>query len=275
MKIRFGAEVYTWFMNGEGKTHQGRLGHMIDITARAGFEGIEPIHFWMGELEDADLLREKLAAHHLSLAAIALCLPWNGSSQTEKETEDTERTIRLLGAFPGAMLCLVQVPSGRHDLPQRRRRLVNHLNEVSRKAADEGIPCSFHPNSPENSITRTEEDYRFLLEALDVRCCGWTPDVGHIINGGMDPLGKMKEYASLVNHVHYNDWDGNPEFCLMGEGKVDFKSITEWLVGRNYEGWIICEDEGKEAVDSPDKVTLHDGKWVRESLLSITKASNH
>ena len=56
---------------------------------------------------------------------------------------------------------------------------------------------------------------------------GWTPDVGHIINGGMDPLAKMKEYESLINLVHYKDWDGNPSFTLMGEGKVNFQSITQ------------------------------------------------
>ncbi len=50
--FRFGAEVYTWFMNELGKTHQNRLGHMIEISARAGFTGIEPIHGWMGDLSD-------------------------------------------------------------------------------------------------------------------------------------------------------------------------------------------------------------------------------
>ena len=37
----------------------------------------------------------------------------------------------------------------------------------------------------------------------------------------MDPLKKMREYAPLINLVHYKDWDGQPEFALMGQGKVD------------------------------------------------------
>ena len=32
--FRFGAEVYTWFMNNNGQTHQGRLGHMIEVIQK-------------------------------------------------------------------------------------------------------------------------------------------------------------------------------------------------------------------------------------------------
>lgn len=110
-----------------------------------------------------------------------------------------------------------------------------------------------------------------ILEGLDASVTGWTPDVGHIINGGMDPLEKMKEYADLINHVHYKDWDGDPEFALMGQGKVDLVGVTQWLKDRKYEGWIICEDEAPRAVDEPDEVTLHDGKWIQETLLPALK----
>ena len=165
----------------------------------------------------------------------------------------------------------VQMPTGRHDLEQRRKNLVANVNAVSKRATDLGIPCSFHPNSPETSTNRTEEDYTVILENLDTSVTGWTPDVGHIINGGMDPLTKMKQYAEMINFVHYKDWDGNPEFSLMGQGKVDLVGITQWLKDRDYEGWIICEDEAPEAVDDPDGVTMHDGKWIRETLIPALK----
>ena len=267
LPLRFGAEVYTWFMNNDGKTHEGRLGHMIEVIAKAQFTGIQPIHFWMGDLSDPYRLEEKLKEQGIELAAIALALDWNGTEETEQEREEADQTISLLNRFPGAILCTVQKPSGRHDLASRRRSLVNIVNSVSRRAMDKGVPCSFHPNSPHSSITRTEEDYRVILESLDSTATGWTPDVGHIINAGMDPLEKMKEYSSMINHVHYKDWNGEPEFALMGEGKVDFLGITQWLKDRDYTGWIICEDEGEKALEDPDFVTLHDGQWIKEVLL--------
>jgi inosose dehydratase len=52
----------------------------------------------------------------------------------------------------------------------------------------------------------------------------------------------------------------------MGTGKLDFHQITEWLVARNYEGWIVCEDECHAAIGDPDGVTLQNGSWCREQL---------
>ncbi|MEO7599929.1 MAG: sugar phosphate isomerase/epimerase family protein [Opitutus sp.] len=268
--FRFGAECYTWFMNGSGKTHAGKLDHMIEVTARAGFTGIEPIHGWMGELADAGRLREKLDRSRVELAAIALALPWNGAEETEQERIEADRAIALLKQFPDALLCTVQLPAGRHDLEARRLNLVRNVNAVSRRAVDAGVPCSYHPNSPHSSTNRTAEDYAVILEQLDPTVTGWTPDVGHMANGGMDPLEMMKRYASLINLVHFKDWDGAPEFSLMGKGKVDFVSITRWLVEQQFSGWVICEDEGAQAMNDPDGVTLHDGRWITDTLLPQT-----
>lgn len=269
--FRFGAEVYTWFMSQDGKTHQDRLGHMIEVSAKAGFTGIEPIHGWMGELSDPVLLKEKLQEYRIELVAIALALNWNESQETEQERIEADKAISLLKHFPGAILCTVQKPTGRHDLENRRLHLAHNVNVVSRRAMEKGVPCSFHPNSPQISITRTREDYQVILELLDTMVTGWTPDVGHIMNGGMDPLSIMKQYKSLINLVHYKDWSGEPEWALMGKGKIDLVNITAWLEAINYQGWIICEDEAPEALENPDEVTIHDGKWIREELLPSLK----
>jgi inosose dehydratase len=244
---------------------------MMQVIAKAGFTGIQPIHFWMGDLSDPGLLEANLRSNGLALAAISLALDWKGHEESEKEKEEADQTIQLLQRFPGAILCTVQIPGGRHDLISRRRHLINIVNSVSRRAMEKGVPCSFHPNSPHSSITRTVEDYEVILPALDSSATGWTPDVGHIINAGMDPLEKMKEYAALINHIHYKDWNGEPEFTLMGNGKVDLLGITQWLKDRHYKGWIVCEDEGAEAMEDPDFVTLHDGRWVTETLIKGLK----
>lgn len=264
---RFGAEVYTWFMKESGRAHANRLGHMIDVVAQAGFRGIEPMHFWMGGLRDPGRLAEALQAHAIELAGISLVLDWNHAGETADERREADSTLDLLARFPGAVLGLVQMPTSRDDLAARRLRLVDNLNAVARRAAERGIPASYHPNSPHTSIARTAEDYEVLLNGIDRRVLGWMPDVGHIANGGMDPLATLQRYAELINHVHYKDWDGAPEFCLMGKGRVDFAGITRWLCSRGYSGWIICEDEGPEAVDDPDGVTRMDGEWVRQQLL--------
>ncbi len=267
--ISLGAEVYTWFMSEMGKTYDNKLGHMIEMVAKAGFTGIEPMQFWMGDLSDPAKLKDKLEEHDIKLAGIALCLDWNNPEETDDERQQGDYYIDLLKQFPGALLCTVQLPNGRHDLEQRRLNLVSCVNAVSKRAVDAGIECSFHPNSPETSINRTAEDYDVIINGIDTEVTGWTPDVGHIRNGGMDVLSKMAEFASLINHIHYKDWDGDPEWTLMGKGKIDFEAITQWLVDQDYNGWIMCEDEADDAIEDPDGVTLHDGEYCREKLAPI------
>lgn len=270
--IRFGSEVYTWFMKESGRANANRLDHMIDVIAHAGFAGVQPIFSWMGDLSDPIRLAQSLASRRLELAAMSFVLDWNHEGETEEELHEAESVMNLLGYFPGALLCVVQMPRGRFDVEVRRKRLVGNLNALARRAADRGIVTTFHPNSPESSIARTREDYDVVLNGLDSKVIGWTPDVGHIVNGGMDPLETIKQYGHLVNHVHYKDWDGVPEFAVMGEGKVDFVGITSWLRDSGFQGWIVCEDEGHRAIEDPDGVTLQDGAWVKTHLEPLVQA---
>jgi inosose dehydratase len=272
-QFRFGNECYTWFMKDAGAAYANRLAHMIEVTSRAGLVGIEPIHFWMGELADPQRLAAVLQANGVQLAAIALVLPWNEPHETDHEHQEADRIIDVLARFPGSMLCTVQLPTSRDNLVARRRHLVANVNRVSRRAAKRGVRSTFHPNSPTTSINRTREDYEAILDSLDPNATGWTPDVGHIANAGMNPLETMQRWQPLINHVHFKDWDGRPEFALMGSGRIDFLAICRWLASWNYSGWIICEDEAEAAVDDPDGVTLHDGRWIRDTLLPALRQS--
>ncbi len=269
--IKFGSQVYTWFMQEKGKAYENKLDHMIKIAAQAGFTGIEPMHFWLGDFWDAGKLKDALAKYNMTLAGISLVCGWNEATETADEKEAGDKTIALLKHFPGAKLGTVPMPTNRKDIQERRLNLAKGVNAVSRRAVDQGLKCSFHPNSPPPSVVRTQDDYDVVINSLDPTVTGWTPDVGHIVRGGMDVIATMTKWGHLVDHVHYKDFSGNgPEpWAKMGTGKLDFHKITEWLITRNYNGWIICEDECEEAIHDPDGVTLQNGEWCRENLAPL------
>ena len=277
MAIKFGSEVYTWFMDGYGEGNDNKLPHMAKIIGEAGFAGIEPMvlepydTYWLGDCKDPKRLKDALDEAGIELAALALICKWDEEEETESERIAADWTIETLKLFPGAALGTVPLPDGRHNLQQRRVNLVNNVNRVSRRAAEAGLKCSFHPNSPPPSLVRTQDDYDVVLNSLDPNVTGWTPDVGHIARGGMDVIDTMTKWGHLVNHIHYKDFSGNgPEpWSQMGSGKLDFHKITEWLTLRNYEGWIICEDEAEVAIKDPDGVTLQNGQWCKENLYPI------
>ena len=272
--FRFGTGSYTWLQGAAANASATRLDHMIELTAQAGMEGGEPIHYSMGDFSEAKPLVISLERNGVHLAALALVLPWNEPAEAEWEREEADRVIELLTHFPGALLCTIQAPTDRERLEERRLNLVANVNAVSRRAAERGVRSTFHPVSHHPSINRTVEDYEVILGGLDREVTGWTPDTGHIISGGMDPLATMMRWQPLINHVHFKDWDGNPGFALLGTGKVDFIGIARWLQSWNYRGWIICEDEAAAAVDDPDEVTLQHGRWIRDVLKPALSGTN-
>ncbi len=275
--IQFGSQVYTWFMQGSGAGYENKLDHMIAKCAEVGFAGIEPMvltpaaNYWLGDLKDPQRLKECLDQHGVELIAFSLVCGWDQLEETEEERAAADYAIETLKLFPGAKLGTVPLPSDRKNLAQRRLNLATNLNRVSQRAVDAGIECSFHPNSPPHSIVRTQDDYDVVLNSLDPTVTGWTPDVGHIIRGGMNIIETMAKWQHLINHIHYKDFSGNgPEpWAQMGTGKIDFHQITEWLVARDYQGWIVCEDEAHEAIDDPDGVTAADAVWCQENLVPL------
>ena len=137
------------------------------------------------------------------------------------------------------------------------------INAIGRRASEKGITSSYHPNSPEGSVWRTREDYDKLLPQLDSSVIKWTPDVGHIAKGGMDPVALIRQYRDLVNHIHFKDMYKDGRWAQTGEGDIDFKTVIQDLVKTNFEGWIVFEDECDAAVGDPDGVTLKDGDYIQ------------
>lgn len=264
-KIKIGCETYTWQMPGE--QYKGKLEHIMEITSKAGFQGIEPEISFLQHLSDPVLMQEALEQYNLELSVLCLVEDWRMPQETEQERAHADQWIDFLQHFPETLLLLVQMPGkDRKDLAQRQQNLLKCVNQVANRAASKGIICSYHPNSPEGSIYRTEEDYKILLNGIDSKVIKYTPDVGHMAKGGMDPLTIIRQYRELVNCVHYKDMFENGDWAPMGKGMIDFEGITKELTSTGFEGWIIVEDECDEAITDPDSVALADGVYIKDIL---------
>jgi inosose dehydratase len=267
-KIRFTCETYAWIMCGD--KYIGKIDHMADTAAKSGFEGIEPMNLQLGPYWDPRMLRDTLDARGLKLSSVAFVCDWLNPGETEAERREADKMMDLIRTFPYEILLMpVQMPQkDRENLDVRQKNFVACVNDLARRAAERGIKSSYHPNSPEGSIFRTREDYDKLLPKLDVQALGWTPDVGHIAKGGMDPVGMIREYRELVNHIHFKDMFPDGEWAQTGEGSIDFKTVIDDLVKTDFEGWVVFEDECDAAIGDPDGVTLKDGDYIRDVVKS-------
>ena len=264
-KIKLACETYTWQMPGE--QYKGKLEHIMEIAAQAGFTGIEPEASFLQHLSDPQRMKAALQKYNLELAVFVYVEDWLGKKETPDEQKRADEWIKFMEHFPEALFLLVQMPGkDREDLRNRQQNLLSCVNAIAKRSADKGIRCSYHPNSPMGSIFRTEEDYEVLLNGLNSLLIGYTPDVGHIAKGGMDPLSIIRKYRDLVNCVHYKDMYTDGSWAPMGEGSIDFIGITNYLEQSGFEGWIVVEDECDIAITDPDTVAINDGVYNRNVL---------
>ncbi len=194
--IKFGCQFYTWQMSGE--RYVGKLPHILKVVEAAGFSGHRARNLDAGGLlsRAGGVGRRPRAAWACSSARSPSSAIGQVRSSSQAEREEAAYVIRYMQAFPAAHLVLCQMPGkDRSDLRQRQKNLISCVNSVARRATDQGIACSFHPNSPPGSIFRTSEDYRILLDGLDSRSVGFAPDTGHIVKGGIDVIALFTEYA--------------------------------------------------------------------------------
>ncbi|MEA2226574.1 MAG: inosose dehydratase [Solirubrobacteraceae bacterium] len=269
--IRFGCQTYSWQMRGDA--YKGRLDHMATVAAESGFQGIEPEVIMLGGYSDPGRAAEALDEAGLELTALAYAADWRAARETPAEREEADRFIAFLERFPATPLVVVQLPGAdRQNLRERQKNAIACMDAVARRAAAAGVRATVHPNSPPGSAFRTAEDYERLLDGLDPELIGFTPDVGHLAAGGMDPLEVITRYRDRVDHVHFKDIDADGTWAPTGEGRIDFPGIVAHLRDTAYSGWIVFEDESPSVEQDPDLGARRNGVYARDVLAPLLDA---
>jgi len=270
LSIQLACETYSWEM--AATSYKGELRHIMQVMQQAGFKGIEAETSFFGDLSDPVRMKEALDAWQLHLVALCHVEDWRYATETTAERANADRWMAFLEQFPETIYLLVQMPgSDRQYLQDRQQNLLSCINTIAERATDRGIVCSFHPNSPEGSICRTHDDYQRIIGGLDEQFLGYTPDLGHIAKGGMDPLRICQDYRDRINLVHYKDMYADGRWAPTGEGVIDFPAITKYLVDTDFTGWIVMEDEHDDCINDPDGVTLRDGLYIEQQLRPLLR----
>jgi inosose dehydratase len=271
MTIKFGCQGSTWVLDYD--IEKDMLDQIMDDIDNGGFKGLDMQVALLGRYKDSpERLKEELDKRGLELAALTLPFHFEGGKESVEERELANYYINYLKKFPGAKM---NVPSrvgpNRDNLLQRQKEIIQGANELGKRAHENGIITSLHPISYKTSYWRFKEDYEVLLDGLDTKYMGYTPDVGHIIFGGMAPVEIIKEYLPAIKHVHFKDATTSCEWMKMGEGDIDFKGCVQTLVDGGYDGWIMVEEETPEAQTNTRQVIAEIGEYVEKNLKPITE----
>jgi len=142
-----------------------------------------------------------------------------------------------------------------------------------------GLRTVFHNHG--GGYVETPKEVARLMELTDPSLLGLCLDIGHYAFGGGDPVAALREYYNRIWHVHFKDFDPYIEmrstmdnfdyfklveegvFCELGKGIVDFKSIVNILIERDYDGWVVVEQDVFPGMGSPKSSAFNNRHFLR------------
>lgn len=271
MATEFGAQGSTWVLDYD--VEADIMDQIMEDIERGGLTGLDMQVTLLGKYKnDPVLFKEELDKRGLKLAALTLphAFPSGKSSDKERELEDFY--FKFLQHFPGAIMNVPsRVEKSRDNLLKRQKEIIQGANDLGKRAREEyGITTSLHPISYVTSYWRFKEDYEVLFNGLNPEYMGYTPDAGHILFGGMNPVEVIRGALPLIKHVHYKDATKDCKWMKIGTGDIDFAACTKVLNDYGYDKWIILEEETGSEGDTSE-VVLGLGEYTRKSLAPIAK----
>lgn len=243
---------------------------VLDEIARTGFEGTQ---FGRG-FPVGEELRAALTARGLRLAEVYAALPVTPDGPADAALAGGRERLRILHGAGGDVLCVAVDGSPERDRAAGRvtetsapalteagwKRLAEVLERLAGEAASLGHRVAFHPHA--GTFVETPDEVAELVAATDPGLVGVCLDVGHLLVGGGDPVEVLTALGPRVIHLHLKDVDPDPLarlrsgelgslsaairdriFTELGAGILDLTGILAVLAGRNYDGWLMVEQD--------------------------------
>jgi inosose dehydratase len=131
------------------------------------------------------------------------------------------------------------------NFKEARSHIVTGLNEHGKALNDIGLSSGLHQHT--GSAVDTPDEVYAVMEAVDPKLMKFAPDTGQLQKAGGDAAKIVKDFKSIVVHMHlkdYKGWEHFSGYCPLGEGKVDLKGILDTMEEANPKANIMHELDG-------------------------------
>ncbi|MCB9247567.1 MAG: TIM barrel protein [Ignavibacteriales bacterium] len=260
-----------------------------------GYEGTE-LGDWGFMPTDPNQLDAELKKRELNLLGAFVPVLLKDKSKLSKGIEVAVKTARLMQSA-GYKDSFIVLADENGTIPVRTKnagRITEQMelsseewkifcdgaNQLAENVKKEtGLRTVFHHHC--GGYIETPKEVNILLENTDPSLLGLVLDMGHYKFGGGDPLEALKLHWDRIWHIHFkdcdeniaiesrkNNWDyfesvRNGVFCELGKGSVDFKSIKDELVKRNYNGWIVVEQDVLPGMGNPKECAFRNRQYIK------------
>lgn len=256
------------------------LEQVIDACVRTGIPAIGP---WRDRVAEVGTERAAKLISNAGLRVSSLCrggfLTASDPAGREAALRDNRAAILEAETLGTGELFLVVggLPDGDRDIVAARQRVADRLEELAPFAAEHGVRLVLEPLHPMYAADRAL--LSTLGQALDLAApypatvVGVAVDTFHV---WWDP--QLREAIARAGRedriASYQICDFNLPIAsdallsrgMMGDGVIDFATITGWVAGAGYRGDIEVEIFNQEIWDAPSDQLL---ETVKERYASL------
>ena len=216
----------------------------IEDVASLGFHGYESFGNVLEAWEKDGGLKRVLDANRLPLHSAYCPVNLTDPARRREEIDKLVRWARLIRGAGGSVAVLGpnNVKRAEYRFADHKANIVAALNDLAKAVADVGVIGALHQHT--DTCVETREETYAVMEAVDTRYVKFGPDIGQLQKGGSDPVKVVKDFLSVVSHVHMKDFDGGPHYlgyCPLGMGKVDIAGVAALLESSSNDLMLMCE----------------------------------
>ena len=268
---------------------------VLNEIKETGYEGTE-LGDWGFMPTDPIKLNSELTKRELTLVGAFVPVPLKDKSKHEEGINVAVKTAKLM-EYSGYKDSFIVLADANGTIAQRTNnagRITSDMeltseewnifcegaNRLAEAVKNEtGLRTVFHHHC--GGYVETPNEVNTLLSNTDPNLLGLVLDMGHYKFGGGDPLKALNKYWDRIWHIHFKDCDENVGvksrqnnwdyfksvnegvFCELGKGAVDFHSIKNELIKRNYDGWIVVEQDVLPGMGNPKECAYRNRDYIK------------
>jgi inosose dehydratase len=248
-KLQIGYTCLTW--NAVPRTPEALEPSLKDISD-LGFYRFETFCEILEDWDTKGALRGLIDRNRVPLCSGYCSLNLIDNSLRKENLAKVIRWGKIVKKYGGTFVVLASngVKREGYDFQANRANIVSSLNDYGMAIADLGLSSGLHQHTG-TAIDTREETYA-VMEAVNTKYVKFAPDVGQLQKSGTDAAKVVKDFLSILTHMHLKDYSGGQYFagyCPLGQGKVDLVGILDMLeeAGKNPEVMIELD----RAPDTP------------------------
>ncbi|MFB6087142.1 MAG: sugar phosphate isomerase/epimerase family protein [Haloarculaceae archaeon] len=214
---------------------------VLERVADAGFEGVEfayrvtdddvDVEDVLATLDDTDL---EAAGAHVPIESLE---------------DDFEETVEFYDELGVENVVVPWLDAEHFESREAVAAAADRLAALDERLAEYGMDLHYHNHDHEYVDLDGESAFDAFVDATD---CGIELDLGLALNGGDDPVARLRSLGERSRLVHLKDYDvESGESVPVGEGDLDLGGV-ESAVADNDSDWLVYEYEGEDPLASLD-----------------------